>query len=98
MEARLNIYSDCSSEEPTKVYICRRLLYKTSKKIAALIERMKEATPEEQEQITIDVIKTIFPDFKTEEFGDIDPTEWLNFVNQINNETNEILTNASKNF
>ena len=96
MEAKLNIYNDCSGE-PTKTYVCKRMILKVSKKVSALVEKMKNATPEEQERITIDVIKTIFPDFKDEEFDGVDPVEWLNFVNQINNETNQILNNASKN-
>ena len=96
MEAKLNIYNDCSGE-PTKTYICKRMILKVSKKVSALVEKLKGATPEEQERITIDVIKTIFPDFKDEEFDGVDPVEWLNFVNQINKETNQILSNASKN-
>lgn len=96
MEAKLNIYNDCSGE-PTKTYVCKRMILKVSKKVSALVEKMKGATPEEQERITIDVIKTIFPDFKDEEFDGVDPVEWLNFVNQINKETNQILSNASKN-
>lgn len=97
MLAKLKIYADCSSEEPTKVYVCRRLILKVSKKIGALLEQMKDKTEAEQERITIDVIKTIFPDFQDEEFEFIDPTEWLEFVNSITKETNDILENASKN-
>lgn len=96
MEAKLNIYNDCSGE-PTKTYVCKRMILKVSKKVSALVEKLKGATPEEQEKITIDVIKTIFPDFKDEEFDGVDPVEWLNFVEEINKETNQILSNASKN-
>lgn len=97
MEAKLNIYADCTSEKPVKTYVCRRLLLKTSKKVSALAEQMKGKTEEEQEALTIDVIKTIFPDFKDEEFDGLDPVEWLNFVNEINKETNAILQVAEKN-
>lgn len=33
MEAKLNIYNDCTSEKPTKSYICRRLTYGACQKI-----------------------------------------------------------------
>lgn len=97
MEAKLNIYTDCTSEKPSKVYVCRRLLYKVSKKIGSLIESLQGKSEAEQEKITIEVIKTIFPDFKDEEFEYIDPNEWLKFVESITKETNDILENASKN-
>lgn len=97
MEAKLNIYADCSSEKPTKTYVCRRLILKVSKKIGALLETLNGKSEAEQEKITIDVIKTIFPEFKDEEFEFLDPQEWLSFVNQITSETNKILENAQKN-
>ena len=67
MEAKLNIYNDCSGE-PIKTYVCKRMILKVSKKVSALVEKLNKASTEEQERITIDVIKTIFPDFKDEEF------------------------------
>ena len=97
MEAKLNIYADCTSEKPTKTYVCRRLLLKVSKKVASLVEGMNGKSEAEQETITIDVIKTIFPEFKDEEFEGIDPVEWLDFIKEISKETNDILTVAQKN-
>lgn len=97
MEAKLNIYADCTSEKPTKTYVCRRLLLKVSKKVASLVEGMNDKPEAEQEAITIDVIKTIFPEFKDEEFEGIDPVEWLDFIKEITKETNDILTVAQKN-
>lgn len=97
MEAKLNIYADCTSEKPTKTYVCRRLLLKVSKKVASLVEGMNGKSEAEQEEITIDVIKTIFPEFKDEEFEGIDPIEWLDFIKEISKETNDILTVAQKN-
>ena len=96
MEAKLNIYQDCSGE-PTKTYVCKRLILKVSKKVSALVEEMNGKSEKDQEQLTIDIIKTIFPDFKDEEFEGLDPIEWLNFINEINKETNAILENAQKN-
>ena len=97
MEAKLNIYADCTSEKPTKTYVCRRLLLKVSKKVASLVEGMNGKSEAEQEAITIDVIKTILPEFKDEEFEGIDPVEWLDFIKEISKETNDILTVAQKN-
>ncbi len=96
MNAVLNIYADCSSEKPTKQYICRRLLLGVSKKVQALSENMEGKNEREQEAITLDILKTIFPTFADEDFNYIDPTEWLAFVSQIAQETNEIVTNAAK--
>lgn len=97
MEAKLNIYADCTSEKPTKTYTCRRLLLKVSKKVGELVDGMEQKTPEEQEAITIDVIKTIFPDFRDEEYEYIDPVEWLEFVREIGRETAQIQHQALKN-
>ena len=99
MEAKLNIYDYNENGElvVVKTYTCQRLILKVSKKISALIEQMEGKNEDDQENLTIAVIKTIFPTFKDEEFDCIDPIEWLNFVNQINEETNQILNIASKN-
>ena len=96
MFAVLNIYKDCTSEEPTKKYICRRLLLGVSKKVQALSDNMNGKSEAEQEAITLDILKTIFPHFENDDFNYIDPTEWLKFVNEIAAETNEILTSAAK--
>ena len=96
MKAVLNIYKDCTSEEPTKQYICRRLLLGVSKKVQSLSENMDGKSEEEQEAITLDILKTIFPNFENDDFNYIDPTEWLKFVGEISKETNEIVTLAAK--
>ena len=96
MLAVLNIYKDCSSEEPTKKYICRRLLLGVSKKVQALTDNMNGKSEAEQEAITLDILKTIFPHFENDDFNYIDPNEWLQFVEEIGRETNEILTHAAK--
>ena len=44
---------------------------------------MNEKSEADQEAITVDVIKTIFPEFKDEEFEGIDPVEWLDFIKEI---------------
>lgn len=97
MNAQLKIYKDCTSEEPSKVYTCRRLLFKTSKAIASLAENLQGKSQEEQAEATIAIIKVIFPEFQDEEFEYIDPTEWANFVNEITKETSQIVHHAQKN-
>lgn len=97
MNAQLRVFKDCSSEEPTKVYICRRLLLGVSKKVQALSEKMQGKSEEEQEQITIDILKTIFPNFEADDFNYIDPTEYMLFVQAIAQETNSIIDSAAKN-
>ena len=96
MNAILNIYKDCTSEKPTKQYVCRRLLLGVSKKVQALSDNLKGKTEEEQTAITLDILKTIFPHFENEDFDFIDPIEWLKFVEEISAETNEIILNAAK--
>lgn len=97
MNAELKIYKDCTSEEPTKVYTCRRLLFKTSKAIASLADQLQDKSPEEQAEVTIAIIKVIFPEFQDEEFECIDPQDWANFVAEITKETGKIVTHATKN-
>ena len=96
MNAVLNIYKDCTSEEPSKQYVCRRLLLGVSKKVQSLSENLNGKSEEEQEAITLDILKTIFPHFENDDFNYIDPTEWMAFVNEIGRETNEIVANAAK--
>lgn len=96
MNAVLNIYKDCSTDQPTKSYVCRRLLLGVSKKVQAMSDNMQGKTEAEQEKITLDILKTIFPHFENDDFNYIDPIEWLKFVEEISKETNEILHNAVK--
>lgn len=97
MKAILNVYKDCTSDEPTKQYVCKRLLLGVSKKVQALSENMADKNEQEQEEITIDILKTIFPNFETDDFNYIDPVEYVNFIKEISNETNKIMGNAIKN-
>lgn len=97
MNATINIYKDCTSEEPTKQYVCKRLLLGVSKKVQALSENMEGKTDKEQEEIIIDILKTIFPNFESDDFNYIDPVEYFNFIKEISNETNKIMGNAVKN-
>jgi len=97
MNATLNIYKDCTSEEPSKQYVCKRLLLGVSKKVQALSENMEGKTEKEQEEITIDILKAIFPNFEDEDFNYIDPVEYFNFIKEIFSETQKLMGNALKN-
>lgn len=96
MKAVLNIYKDCTSEEPTKQYVCRRLLFGASQKILALSNDMKDKSQEEQTEINLNILKTIFPDFEDDDFNYIDTVEWFEFVNEIGQETNKVVNYAAK--
>lgn len=97
MNAILNIYKDCTSEKPSKQYVCKRLLLGVSKKVQALSENMDGKSEQEQEEITIDILKAIFPNFDADDFNYIDPVEYFNFIKEISSETNKIMSNAIKN-
>lgn len=96
MNAVLNIYNDCTSEKPTKQYVCRRLLFGASQKIQALSNDMQGKSEEEQAEINLDILKTIFPNFEDEDFNGIDAVEWFEFVNEIGKETSKIVNHAVK--
>ena len=96
MNAVLNIYKDCSSEEPTKQYICKRLLFGASQKIQSLSKDMEGKSEEEQTEINLDILKTIFPHFVEDDFNYIDTLEWFEFVNEIGLETSKIVNLAAK--
>lgn len=97
MNAVLKIYKDCTSEEASKVYVCKRLLLGVSQKVQALTDKMDGKSEAEQREITIDVLKTIFPTFEEEDFDFIDPVEYLQFIQEIARETNSIINNSLKN-
>lgn len=110
MEAKLNIYQGCESDEPIKTYTCRRLTYKVgtqidiiSKKISKLENERKNKDADlneidqEQYELTIELLKSIFPNFTKEDFDGVDVVEYQNFVNEIGQETSKILNQAAKN-
>ena len=97
MNAVLNIYKDCTSEEPSKQYVCKRLLLGVSKKVQALSDNMEGKSDKDQEELIIDILKTIFPNFETEDFNYIDPVEYFTFIKEISSETQKLMGNAIKN-
>lgn len=111
MEAKLNIYTGCESDTPTKTYTCRRLTFLVgskieilSDKIAKLEKNKKGASVEELEKInkeqidlTIETLQTIFPNFTREDFDGVDPLEYQEFVSEIGRATAQVVNRASKN-
>ncbi len=97
MNATLNIYKDCTSDKPTKVYVCKRLLLGVSKKVQALGENLQNKSGEEQQAVIIDILKTIFPEFDDADFDGVDPFEYAEFIKEIGSETARIQGRALKN-
>lgn len=97
MNAELKLYKDCTSEEPTKVYVCRRLIYKTAKTIEELstkVQKTKDA--DEQERLTVKILQSIFPEFGDDDINYIDPNEYARFIQQVQGGVAEVLDNAQK--
>jgi hypothetical protein len=97
MNAELRLYRDCTSEEPTKVFQCRRLIFKVAKTIeelSAKVQKSKDA--DEQERLTVKILQAIFPDFGDDDLNYIDPNEYARFIQQIQAGTAEILETAQK--
>lgn len=98
MNAELKLYKDCTSEEPTKVFVCKRLIYKVAKNIEVLSAKVAKAKDEaEQEMLTVKILQTIFPNFEDDDINYIDPSEYQRFIQQIAIGTQEILETAQKN-
>ena len=97
MNAKLGIYKDCSSNEPTKTYECKRLLFGVSKKALSISKNMQDKNEEEQIELLVDLLQTIFPDFEADEINYIDANELGQFVNEIVQSTNAELNKSSKN-
>lgn len=98
MNAKFGIYKDCKSNETTKVYECKRLLFGVSKKALAIYSNLKESEDlDEQIEAIVDIIQTIFPDFEREEINYVDPNELIAFVQEIVQATNAELHRSQKN-
>lgn len=97
MEAELKLYKDCTSEEPTKVFVCRRLIYKVAKTLQELTEKVAKSNDEdEQERLTVKILQTIFPDFADDDLNYIEPNEYTRFIQQIQGGVADVLAVAQK--
>ena len=97
MEYKLNVYADCTSEEPTKVYVCRRLLFKTANELSAFQEESDNAELKDQTAIMVKMLKCVFPNFEDDDLNGIDPLELGRFFKSIGSEINGVVQQAEKN-
>jgi hypothetical protein len=97
MNAELKLYKDCTSEEPTKVFVCRRLIFKVAKTIEELTAKLqKSKDADEQEKLTTKILQAIFPDFVDDDLNYIDPNEYTRFIQQIQGGVAEVMEVAQK--
>ncbi len=94
---KINIYGDCTSEEPTKTYTVRRLLFKTAKELGALQEESAEAKDEDQIALTLKMLQCVIPEFDENDLDGVDPVELGGFFREISAEIGGVVQNAAKN-
>lgn len=97
MIAKIGIYKDCSSPEPTKEYECHRLLYGVSKKALSLAQQAENKTAEEQEAVMVEMLQAIFPEFKAEELDFIDPDELEALIDALQSRSAAEVARVEKN-
>ena len=111
MNAILNIYNGCESDEPIKTYVCKRLTFNVGTKIEVLTEKITKLETskkgasaeeiakikEEQLDLTIETLQAIFPAFTREDFNGVDPLEYQEFCNEIGKATAQVVNRAAKN-
>ena len=111
MNAILNIYAGCESDEPIKTFVCKRLTFNVGTKIEILGEKIaklekdkkgKDAEElakinEEQLELTVETLQAIFPSFTREDFNGVDPLEYQAFCNEIGQATAQVVNRAAKN-
>lgn len=97
MEIKINVYADCSSEEPSKTYVIRRILFKTAKELGTLQDEASKATQEDQEAYTLKMLQCVIPNFKEEDLNGVDPIELGKFFRELGSEVSKVVTEAQKN-
>lgn len=97
MIAKLGIYENCASVEPTKVYECRRLLFGVSKKALSLAESAEGKTLEEQEAVMVEMLQALFPEFKAEELDFVDPEELGVLISTLRSDSAAEVARVEKN-
>lgn len=111
MNAVLNIYNGCESDEPIKTFVCKRLTFQVGSKIEILSEKIGKLEKskvgktdeellkinEEQLGLTVETLQTIFPSFTREDFDGVDPLEYQEFCSEIGKATAQVVNRAQKN-
>lgn len=96
--AQLNIYADCTSDAPSKVYECKRLLTGFALKINAVADEMKKKKQQiEQYELLLNFIKELFPEMTEEEALCIDTRELMPFFNELMAMPRGAMVKAQKN-
>lgn len=95
MEIKINVYADCTSEQPTKTYVIRRILFKTAKELATIQDDAKQEGREVE--TTLKMLKIVIPDFQDEDLDGIDPTELGEFFRKVGKEIAGVVEKAQKN-
>lgn len=97
MNIKINVYNDCTSDEPTKTYTIKRILFKTAKELTAIQSKSKTAKDEEQTEITLKMLQTVIPEFTAEDLDGVDPFELGEFFRSVGAEINAVVAKAEKN-
>lgn len=112
MNAVLNVYNGCESDEPIKTFVCKRLTFQVGSKIEILTEKIgkleksktEDTTAEEilkinedQIDLTVETLQAIFPTFTREDFNGVDPLEYQQFIYEIGKATAQVVNRAQKN-
>lgn len=97
MEIKINVYADCTSEEPSKTYTIRRILFKTAKELGQLQAEASEVDEKKQEEYTLKMLKCVFPNFEDEDLNGVDPIELGQFFRKLGAEISGVVANAQKN-
>ena len=97
MEIKINVYADCSSAEPSKTFVIRRILFKTAKELGTLQDEAQKAEAEDQEKYTLKMLQCILPDFKEEDLNGVDPMELGAFFRELGTEVAKVVAEAQKN-
>ena len=111
MNAVLNIYDGCESEEPIKTFVCRRLTVSVADKLEEITEKTTEleeskagkskeeikAIDAEITALSVEILQTFFPSFTEEDFARLDPYEYQSFCLAVGEEVAKIRNRALKN-
>ena len=96
--AQLNIYADCTSNKPSKVYECKRLLTGFTLKVYAVADELKgKKQPIEQYKLLIDFVRELFPQMTEEEALCIDTSELMPFFRELMQMPSGAMAKAQKN-
>ncbi len=96
--AQLNIYADCTSDKPSKVYECKRLLTGFTLKVYEVADELKgKKQPIDQYKRLIAFVRELFPQMTEEEAACIDTSELMPFFRELMAMPSGTMAKAQKN-